>query len=81
MLRRVHLRVFNTLSGYYPRIKAPKTKTLKGYSRKTLIRNVRGGDKLKNFYTQKSVEIELPPHQDPNYFRNKSPPSRDNQGN
>ena len=55
------------LLAYYLRIKVPR-KTLKG---KTLIRDVKGGDKLENFHTQKSVEIELAPHQDLNYFRDK----------
>ena len=47
-----------------------RRKTLKGYSRRTLIK---GGNKLKNFNTQKSVETELPPHPDLNLFRKRTP--------
>ena len=46
----------------------------KGYSCRTLIKNVNGGNKFENFHTQKSVETELPPHQDLNYSSNKFPP-------
>ena len=34
-----------------------------------LIRISKGGNKLKYFYTQKSVEFELPPHKDLNLFQ------------